>query len=364
MTSPFDPLSFRCGLRAKNRLALAPLTNQQSHDDGTLGYDEFAFLERRARGGFGMIETCAAQVHAEGRTFEGQLGIDSDDQLPGLTRLAGALSAQGALGVVQLQHGGARALPHLTGTTPVAPSAVARDGAGAPRALETAEVEALEEAFVRAAVRAHRAGFEGVELHAAHGYLLSQFLSRTQNVRDDAFGGSLENRARLLRGIARRIRQALPAAFFLGVRISPEDVGAARGLDLDDSLQVARWLADDGVDALHLSLWDFRRNTAKRPTEHPVPLFRKALSSEVRIIAAGSVWTRAEVESLLSLGADAVAVGKAAILDPDWARRIEDPAFVPERGPLSRAALSAAAVGPAFQDYLAARFEGMVQGGR
>src|SRR5690606_35508424 len=110
--------------------------------------------------------------------------------------------------------------------------------------------------FRDAAVRARRAGFDGVELHGAHGYLLSQFLSATMNRREDAWGGSFENRARLMREVVRAVRAAVPASFLVGVRLSPEDYFTARGLDLDENVTLAGLLADDGMDFLHLSLWD------------------------------------------------------------------------------------------------------------
>ncbi|HEY8380223.1 MAG TPA: tRNA-dihydrouridine synthase, partial [Nannocystis sp.] len=199
------------------------------------------------------------------------------------------------------------------------------------------------------------------ELHGAHGYLLAQFLSRTMNRRTDEWGGSFENRARLLRTITRRIRAAVPPPFVVGVRISPEDFGNLRGFDLDESLQLAAWLADDGIDYLHVSLWDVFKNTIKRPDEHPIPLFRRALPAEVVLVVAGKIWTLADAETTLARGADAVALGKAAILNPDWPRRIEDPTFVPERGPLTPARLRELAVGDRFVTYLRDRFPELVR---
>jgi 2,4-dienoyl-CoA reductase-like NADH-dependent reductase (Old Yellow Enzyme family) len=117
------------------------------------------------------------------------------------------------------------------------------------------------------------------------------------NTRTDAWGGSLENRARLIRAAAQRARAAAPAPFVLGVRLSPENFGQAHGLDLDESVRVARWLADDGVDFVHLSLWDVIRYTAKRPSEHPIPLFRRALPREVRIVVAGKIWDAKDAEA-------------------------------------------------------------------
>lgn len=363
-TDLLSPVRFRCGAVARNRICLAPLTNQQSADDGTLSDDERRWLVRRAEGGFGVIETCAAHVLADGKGFDGQLGIWSDAQLPGLRALAGELARHGALGLVQLYHGGVRAPSRLTGVQPWSASVFHEDRQGfeAPRAGTEADIEGAIEAFVAAAVRAHAAGFHGVELHAAHGYLLGQFLSRTINQRDDAWGGDLVGRARLLRTIARRVRAAVPAPFVLGVRISPEEFGYARGVDLDESLALAGWLADDGVDFLHLSLWEAARNTAKRPEEHAVPLFRRALPQEVRIVVAGNLWTAADAMAQLERGADMVAIGRAAILNPDWPRRIADPAYAPERGPLTPAELQALAISARFVEYLR-RFRGMVRDG-
>lgn len=358
----FTPIRFRCGAVAPGRICLAPLTNLQSDDgDGTLSADEQRWLERRAEGGFAIVETCAAHVSEDGKGFDGQLGVWGDHQLPRLAELATGLSQRGALGIVQLYHGGVRAPSRLTGRQPWSASAFHEDRPGfeAPRAASEADIAGAIEAFVAGAVRSHRAGFAGVELHAAHGYLLSQFLSRTMNLRDDAWGGEIDGRARLVRTIAQRIRAAVPASFVLGARISPEDFGYARGLDLDESLQVARWLAEDGCDFVHLSLWDATRNTLKRPGEHAVPLFRAALPPEVKIIVAGGVWTPAEALAPIVRGADMVALGKAGILNPDWPKLAREPGFSPERGPLTPAELRARAIGERFVTYLR-RFKGMV----
>lgn len=239
---------------------------------------------------------------------------------------------------------------------------IRREHAGlrAERAATEADIVGAIEHFAVAAARAHRAGFDGAELHGAHGYLLSQFLSATMNVRDDRWGGpSLENRARLLREVTRVVRAAVPARFVLGVRLSPEDFGNARGLDLDESVQVARWLVEDGIDFLHLSLWDYTKNTAKRPAEHPATVFRAAIAPEVPIVAAGKVWTRADADALLDKGADAVAVARSAIANPDWAARVRDAAWEPRRPPLTLKELEERGLSPVFARYMD-RWKGFV----
>jgi len=360
--SLLSPISFPCGAVARNRVALAPLTNQQSHDDGTLSGDEHRWLVRRAAGGFGLVETCAAHVSADGKGFAGQLGVWGDHHLPGLRRLAADLADHGALGLVQLYHGGARCPSKHTGQQPWSASSFdePRPGFERPRPATAADLERVQHDFLAAARRSQAAGFAGVELHAAHGYLFSQFLSRTMNRRDDDWGGPLVNRARLLRQVARAVRAACPAPFIVGVRLSPEDFGFAHGLDLDESLQVAAWLAEDGLDFVHLSLWDVRRNTAARPQAHATPLFRAALPAAVRILVAGKIWSPADAEAELERGADLVALGRAAILNPDWPQRAARPDFAPERGPLSPAELGALAISDTFVAYLR-QFPNMVR---
>lgn len=360
MTSPLlSPFRFANGVEAKNRLWLAPMTNLQSHADGSLSDDELRWLERRAAGGFGVVETCAAHVAEDGQAWAGELGAFSDALVPGLTRLATSLREHGALGLVQLFHGGMRADPALTGAPTWSASASEEPNLTVPRAATVADIESVVARFRDAAVRCVRAGFEGVELHGAHGYLLGQFLSAAQNRRDDRWGGSFEGRSRLLRETLRAVRRAVPAAFVVGVRISPEDWGQARGLDLDESLSLAHALADDGADFVHASLWDASRNTKKRPDAHPVPLLRAALPTSVPLVVAGGVWTRAEAEALLDKGATAVALGRAAIANPEWPLGIADPAFEPKRPPLTHQELVDRGLSEAFARYMR-RWKGFV----
>lgn len=354
MTSDlFSPLRIGSAT-AKNRVWLAPMTNGQSHDDGTLSDDELAWLVRRARGGFGVIETCAAHVAKDGQGWKGELGIFDDAQIGGLTRLARAMHEHGALALAQIFHGGMRADPKVSGVGAWSASEVVAGDHVVVRAAEHDDIARAIDQFRDAAVRAHRAGFDGVELHGAHGYLFGQFLSVVQNRRTDEWGGSFENRARILLEALREVRAATPPSFVVGVRISPEDFGQSKGLDLDESLALARMLAEEGSDFVHVSLWSFARNTTKRPSEHPLPLFREALPSECALITAGSIWTRADAERALELGADAVALGRAAIANPDWPLRAVEPGFEPRRPPLTIAELRDRGLSPVFAEYMRA----------
>jgi 2,4-dienoyl-CoA reductase-like NADH-dependent reductase (Old Yellow Enzyme family) len=326
------------------------MTNGQSLADGQLGEDEFRWLARRADGGFGLVETCAAYVSLDGKAWDGQLGIDRDDQLPGLSRLAARLRQTGAVAVVQLFHGGVRAASRLTGEQVWSASTWREDGPEfeVPREATAADLERVIEAFAAAARRAQIAGFDGVELHGAHGYLLSQFLSRTMNPN----GGDIRGRARLVRDVMRAVRERVGPSFAVGVRLSLEDRGYTRGLDLDESLQVAQWLADDTADWIHVSLWNVKAMTAKRPEHHPVPLVREVVRPGVPVIACGSIWTAADAGEVMARGADMIAIARAAILNPDWPRFAATQGWEPRRPPMNRADLLERAVSPVFAQYL------------
>ena len=354
MPSLFEPLAFRTGLSARNRIVLAPLTNMQSNADGSLGEDEFRWLTSRADGGYGIVMTCAAHVAKDGQGWPGELGVFDDSLLPGLTRLARALHDRGCKSIVQIFHGGVRADRAVTGVEPWSAS----DGEGA-RAATVEDIHRVIGQFADAAARARTAGFDGVEIHGAHGYLFTQFLSSTQNRRTDAWGGPLENRARLVRETMRAVRARVGNSFTVGVRLSPEDFGNARGLDLDESIQTARWLAEDGADFIHLSLWHALNHTAKRPDSNAIPLFRAVLPGDVRVLAAGAIWTPTEAEQVVTLGADAVVLGRSAIANADWPRRAIDPQWEPRRPPVTVESLYESGLSRRFAEYMR-RFKGFV----
>jgi 2,4-dienoyl-CoA reductase-like NADH-dependent reductase (Old Yellow Enzyme family) len=255
--------------------------------------------------------------------------------------------------MVQLFHGGVRADPKLTGEAVWSASTWTEDKPdfSVPRVATSDDIARVIDAFAAAAARAERAGFDGVELHGAHGYLLSQFLSRTMNPRTDGWGGDLAGRARLVRAVLRACRARTSARFAIGVRLSFEDFGNARGMDLDDNLQVARWLAEDGADFIHASLWDVRRMSAKYPEQHVLPLVRAALPAGVAIFTAGKIWTRDDAEAVLARGADAVALGRSAILNPDWPLDIAAGRAI-KHPPITTAELVDRAVSPLFAGYL------------
>jgi len=357
MTGLFEPLTLARGPAMKNRFMLAPLTNCQSHADGRLSDDEYRWLTQRAKGGFGLTMTCASHVQARGQGFPGQLGVFADVHVEGLARLAAAIRAEGSLAMMQLHHAGMRAPATLIGATPVGPSDNAETGA---RALTLAEVEQLVQDFVAAAQRAERAGFDGVEIHGAHGYVVSQFLSAEINRRADRYGGSLENRARLLLEIVAGVRARCRGDFVLGVRLSPERFG----LRLGEIRTVAQQLVNDGaIDLLDLSLWD----VFKEPEEADfkgrslLSCFTALDRGPVRIGCAGKITSGADAQRCLDAGADFVIVGRGAILHHDFPARVQaDASFRAVALPVSAQHLRREGLGPAFIQYMST-WKGFVQ---
>ena len=349
MTNPFEPLAFPRGPAMKNRFMLAPLTNCQSHDDGTLSDEEFRWLTMRAEGGFGLTMTCASHVQAQGRGFPGQLGIFSDAQVPGLSRLADAIKRTGSLAMVQLHHAGMRSPAALIGTQPVCPSDDAETGA---RALDLAEVEQLEQDFIAAALRAERAGFDGVELHGAHGYVLAQFLSAETNRREDRYGGSPENRSRILFDILAGIRARCRTGFKVGVRLSPERFG----LRLPEMVGLAQRLMSGGmVDFLDLSLWDvFKEPMDVEFQGRSLLSYFTALDrGQVRVGAAGKITGAADVARCLEAGLDFAIVGRAAILHHDFPERVRaDSGFRAAPLPVTPEHLLNEGLSPTFIGYM------------
>jgi 2,4-dienoyl-CoA reductase-like NADH-dependent reductase (Old Yellow Enzyme family) len=302
--------------------------------------------------------TCAARVQKVGQGFPGQLGVFADEHLPGLTRLAAALNATGTVSYMQLHHAGNRSPVDLVGQ-PVCPSDDAASGA---RALSTEEVEQVVADFVQGAVRAQRAGFHGVELHGAHGYLICQFLSSELNQRTDRYGGSLENRSRLLFEIVAGVRRECPG-LALAVRLSPERFG----MQIEEIANVYGGLVDHGVDLIDMSLWD----VFKMPVDEQHGAFAGKNLTEIfaglprgatRLGVAGKIHDPADVQRVLDLGVDVPVLGRVAILHHDYVNVLaaQGDAFVPRRPPAAREVLLGEGLSPNFVAYMKASFKGFV----
>ncbi len=343
----FQPLPFARGRAMANRIALSPMTSDQAMPDGRVTDDEVRWIRMRAQGGFGLVMTSASYVQANGKGGGGQTGIYSDDHIDGLALLAREIRQAGHVATLQLHHAGCRAWTRTVQDV-VAPSDDAKTGA---RGLSTAEVEQLVEDFVSGARRAERAGFEGVELHGAHGYMLAQFLSAEDNRRTDCYGGSLENRARVISQIIDGVRRTCHPDFQLGLRLSPE----RWGMRLEEMRDIAgAWMQQGKLDWLDLSLWDAN----KLPVEEAFrdrPLFAWFTDlprGNTRLGVCGKIATPRTALALLQGGVDFVFVGRTAILHPDWPMQARDLAFEPNPTPVTADYLANQGLGARFIRYL------------
>ena len=354
---PEDSITFRCGATMKNRFMLAPLTNQQSHENGQLSDEEFHWLTMRAKGQFGLVMTCASHVQEIGKGFSGQLGIFSDDHKDGHKKLADAIKSYGSLAVIQLHHAGMRSPKEVIGKKAVCPSDSEKHNA---RALTLEEVHQLKDDFVNAAIRAKQCGYDGVEVHGAHGYILTQFLSSAINKRTDNYGGSLENRSRLLFEIVNSIRVKCGSDFLIGVRLSPEKFG----MQLSEIKTISQQLIDLGeIDFLDLSLWD----CFKSPEEHPeskLNLLEHIMQLEyknVKLTVAGNIRNGDDVKRVLNAGVDFVSIGRSAILHHDFPTKvIDNPNFEPIENPVSEDYLRTEGLSDTFIKYMN-RWPGFVE---
>lgn len=358
MSNLFAPLPFASGKVMKNRFMLAPLTNLQSHDNGVLSDDEYRWLTMRAEGDFGATMTCASHVQAAGKGFPGQLGCFSDEHLEGLTRLAAGIRAHDSLALLQLHHAGMRSPEEEIGQQPLCPSDNTETGA---RELTLDEVEQVREDFLAAAQRAEQAGFDGVELHGAHGYLLCQFLSPTINQRNDAYGGSLENRARLILELIDGIRSRCAPDFVLGLRLSPERFD----IRLGEMIELAQELFQRGqIDFLDMSLWDSFKEPAEDGFEGRTLLscFTELDRGHVKLGTAGKIRSGEDVQRCVDAGTDFVLPGRAAILHHDFPRCVAaNDSFTPVPNPVTRDYLRSQGLGEKFVEYMAG-WKGFVKG--
>ncbi len=333
MTHLFDPLTLR-GTTIRNRVWLPPMC-QYSAVDGVPNDWHLVHLGARAVGGFGLVIAEATSVVPEGRITPQDAGLWNDEQAQAWARIVDVVHARGALVGVQLQHAGRKAstfrpfhegngsvLPAEGGWTTVAPSAVAFPGLASPVALTDDEVAAIPGAFAAAARRALQAGFDTVELHAAHGYLLHQFLSPLSNLRTDRWGGTADNRARLLVETTDAVRAVWPDDKPLLVRLSATD-WTEGGLTVDDVASVAAVLRSHGVDLIDVSTGGNVPVPVPVAPGYQVPAARRVREvSGLPVAAVGLITGGVQADAILAEGsADAVLIGRAALFDPSWPLR-------------------------------------------
>ncbi|UOO81136.1 NADH-dependent flavin oxidoreductase [Uruburuella testudinis] len=342
----FQPLTFNNGTTLPNRLVLAPMTHWASNEDGSASEAEIDFVGSRSAG-LGMVISAATAVHPTGRAFDGEPNAVCATDVPGLRRVAQSIQAHGAKAVLQLHHGGFRALPHLVPAggvvapspfTLIAPPFISEQVKAADAALQTearvladAEIRELVDAFAQAAEYALEAGFDGVEIHGANGYLLQQFYSAASNRRTDEWGGSRERRMAFPLAVARAVTDAVARAgradFIVGYRFSPEEA-PAEGIKMADTLALIDELVKLPLQYLHVSLGDFNEPAENAAEDSSLPPQRIArihqhLAGRLPLMGVGGLVSGAHIAAAAQSGyAELIAVGRGAIINPDFAVKI------------------------------------------
>ena len=333
----WSPIRFNCGREMANRFAMAPLTTDSSHEDGTAPENELEFVRRRAASGFGAVISSAAYVAQDGRSWQG-IGAAHEGHLSSLQRLSEAQRAAGGLAILQIYDGGRIAKPELIGERSLrAPSAVAslRPGAKTPRAMTSDEVRGLIENFREAASLARKAGFDGVEIHGANHYAVHQFFSPRANQRDDHWGGTLSKRMNFPLAVAQAVRDAIGPKLIAGFRVTPFEA-EVDGYTLEDAELLCHELAKLNLDYISVSLDDYRKSRPTgetrvyngpvektyTPAESPITEFARVIAGRSAVMASGGIKTCRDAEGAIKLGADLVAVGRAVVVDPEWLSKV------------------------------------------
>ena len=329
----FRPLPLVDGITLRNRVVMSPMTTWSGTEDFRISGEEEAYYRLRVRG-VGLVVTGCAQVTANGIGFTHEFSAADDSFTPSLRRLADAAKSGGAPAFLQLFHAGNKALPqHIPGADVVSASAVLTKATPfvaplTPRALAGDEVELMVKAFGEAARRGIEAGFDGIEVHGAHGFLLQNFLSPATNIRTDEWGGSTENRMRFPLAVVAEVKRVIAEhadrPFAIGVRLSPEEPGDD-GYRIDQTLAFVERLLELGVDYIHVSLANL---LSDRPIDDPagqtlVERIVEQVADRVPVLAAGSVQTPDQAVQALSAGLAMVAVGRGLIVNPDWVSRVK-----------------------------------------
>jgi 2,4-dienoyl-CoA reductase-like NADH-dependent reductase (Old Yellow Enzyme family) len=311
---------------------MAPMTNFSSHDDGTVSDAEVNYYVRRSNG-VGMVITACTYVTPNGKGFQGEFAADRDEMIPSLQRLATAIKQQGAKAILQIFHGGRSCPPDLVPNGDiVSASAVPEEKAGSvtPRALTAAEVEAIVVDFGEATRRAIEAGYDGIEIHGANGYLVQQFFSAHSNRRDDKWGGSLEKRLTFPLAVVDEVKRVVAEhakeSFLVGYRFSPEEA-EEEGITMADTLKLVDVLADKELDYIHVSLFEFA-STPKRGVEEDgrsrMEWIQEIAGNRVPVIGVGSIHSPDEAMKALEMGVPLIALGREIIMEPDWVSLVAD----------------------------------------
>ncbi|MGG1688952.1 NADH-dependent flavin oxidoreductase [Heyndrickxia ginsengihumi] len=324
----FQSFNFKSGIEIENRIVMAPMTHFASNDDGSISDAELKYYSERANGP-GLIITACANVTANGKAFPGQPAVDRDEMITGLRTLAETIKKNGAKAVLQIHHGGRECPPELVPNGDVVSASDVESSQGVQaRALKEEEVAEIIRAFGEATRRAIEAGFDGVEIHGANGYLLQQFFSPFSNRRNDKWGGSLEKRLSFPMAIVDEVKNAVSAhakkPFLIGYRLSPEEPHEP-GITMKETFTLLDALVEKDLDYIHISLQEFwskpRRGTTD--TRSRIEIIQERIGDKVPVIGVGSIYTAEDAIKAKETNIPLIALGRELIIEPHWVEKIK-----------------------------------------
>ncbi|MCT1914852.1 NADH-dependent flavin oxidoreductase [Staphylococcus ureilyticus] len=332
----FEKPILKNGVEINNRVVMAPMTHFSSNCDGTISKDELKYFERRSNGP-GMIVTACAYVSKNGKGFEGEPSVEDDDMIGQLTEWANVIKQNGSKAILQLHHGGRTCDPNsVINNEVVAPSNIPaeREATGGvdpiiPRELTNDEIVDIINDFAKATRRAIMAGFDGVELHGANGYLFQQFYSPHANRRTDFWGGSREKRLNFPMEVINKVKTTIEKyadnSFILGYRFTPEEPEEP-GLTMADARILAERLSEKDLDYINILLNDYRSNGRREVEneENRLKSLKNVIGNRTTVIAGGSIYTPEDGVDALNKGADLVTIGRELIIEPDWVKKVQE----------------------------------------
>ncbi|MCT2406255.1 NADH-dependent flavin oxidoreductase [Chryseobacterium antibioticum] len=331
----FSPLTFNKGISLKNRIVMSPMTTWASNEDFTISDDEVEYYHKRVNG-VGLVITGCTHVTANGIGFTHEFAGYDDTFLPSLKKLANAAKRGGAPAILQMFHAGNKAIPGLIPNGEVVSASAVSSGSillsdkeNLPKELSEKEILEMIKAFGDTTRRAIEAGFDGVEIHGAHGFLLQNFISSFFNKRNDQWGGSLENRLRLSMEIVREVKGVVSKyadrPFLIGYRISPEEM-PQQTYGLPDTFILMDQLIEENIDYLHFSLLNAvnQKPLDSKYSEEPISVvLNNYVNNRVPVLVAGGITTPAMADKVLDYGVSMVAIGRTLIVNPDWVELVE-----------------------------------------
>jgi 2,4-dienoyl-CoA reductase-like NADH-dependent reductase (Old Yellow Enzyme family) len=320
-----------CGMTIANRFVRSATWEGMADTDGSVTPMLVSLMQQLAKGQVGLIISSHAYVSPEGQAGPRQLGVYSDELVDGLRLMVEAVHQEGGKIVLQLAHSGCLANPKLTGKPALGPSSVEGITSSPLKEMDNKDIQSLMESFAQAARRAREAGFDGVELHGAHGYLMNQFLSPYFNKRADGYGDSPEGRYQALKEVLQKVRAAVGADFPVLIKLNSQDF-LEGGLSLEDSLKVGHWLEKDGIDAIELSGGTVRSGKQSPSRMGILQEEKEAYFSEaaqafkkeikVPIILVGGIRSLTVAERIVEQGqADYISMSRPFIREPGLIRR-------------------------------------------